>query len=57
MLKGKPLTRQLSATDRNATELLLEQALLAKVLALELQVSDLAGHPRNLVITTFPLFN
>ena len=43
--------------NRNATELLLKQALLGKILTLELQVLDLAGHPRNLVITTFPLFN
>ena len=57
MLKGKSLTRQLSATDRNATKLLLKQALLGKIHTLELQVLDLAGHPRNLVITTFPLFN
>ena len=57
MLKGNPLTRQLSATDRNATELLLEQALLGKVLALELQVLNLADNPHNLVITIFPIFN
>ena len=47
MLKGKPLIRQLSATDRNATELLLKQALLEKILTLELQVLDLTDNPRN----------
>ena len=47
MLKGKSLTRQLSATDRNATELLLKQALLGEILTLELQVLDLTDNPRN----------
>ena len=47
MLKGKPLIRQLSTMDRNATELLLKQALLEKILTLELQVLDLTDNPRN----------
>ena len=47
MLKGKSLTRQLSATDRNATKLLLKQALLEEILTLELQVLDLTDKLRN----------
>ena len=55
MLLGKPLTALLAATDRKATEL--AQALLGKVLTLELQVLDSTNKPKNLSISIFPLFS
>ena len=55
-LTGKPLTQLLAPGGRKATEPLLEQALRGKVLTLNLQLLDPTGQPRELVVTTFPLF-